>query len=104
MILSAAAEEGGTLVSDGAKLSSRKRGMLNSALVTRKGVIFLQMTDGTGKTKDGEFLRDDYSAAIEKAGPISTVCQLCSHLPGCQLYVPYAHASLMPHAAPCYVR
>ena len=36
-ILTAAAKEGGTLVSDGAKLSSRKRGMLNSALVTWKG-------------------------------------------------------------------
>ena len=36
-ILTAAAKEGGTLVSDGAKLSTRKRGMLNSALVTPKG-------------------------------------------------------------------
>jgi hypothetical protein len=37
------------------------------------GVIFLQQTDGTGKTKNGEFLRDDYIQAIEKAGPISEV-------------------------------
>ncbi|KAL1504539.1 hypothetical protein AB1Y20_010941 [Prymnesium parvum] len=72
-ILTQAIKEGGTLVSDGAKLSSRKRGMLNSVLVTWKGVIFLQQTDGTGKTKDGEFLRDDYISAIEKAGPISIV-------------------------------
>eukprot|EP00966_Prymnesium_polylepis_P096834 2243536-Prymnesium_polylepis.1 len=40
-ILTAAAKEGGTLVSDGAKLSSRKRGMLNSALVTHKGGLSL---------------------------------------------------------------
>ena len=38
-ILTAAAKEGGTLVSDGAKLSSRKRGMLNTALVTHKGEL-----------------------------------------------------------------
>lgn len=84
-------------MSDGAKLSTRKRGMLNSALVTWKGVvhmplslhpapspipcvipstagvIFLQQTDGTGNTKDGEFLRDDYISAIEKAGPVTVV-------------------------------
>ena len=39
LILQAAAKEGGTLVSDGAKLSSRKRGMLNSAIVTWKGEL-----------------------------------------------------------------
>lgn len=60
-------------MSDGAKLSSRKRGMLNSALVTWKGVIFLQQTDGTGKTKDGEYLRDDYISAIKKAGPVTVI-------------------------------
>jgi hypothetical protein len=72
-ILKAAAEEGGTVVSDGAKLKSRKRGMLNTGLVTRHGVLFLQSTDATGKTKDGEFLRDDYISAIEKASPMIEV-------------------------------
>ena len=48
---------GGTLVSDGAKLTTRKRGMLNTSLVMTKGVLFLQSTDATGKTKNGEFLR-----------------------------------------------
>ena len=36
-VLESCAEEGGTLVSDGAKLKSHKRGMLNSVLVTRLG-------------------------------------------------------------------
>jgi hypothetical protein len=72
-ILAAAMEEGGTVVSDGAKLKSRKRGMLNTGLVTRAGVIMLQQTDATGKMKDGEFLRDDYVAAVEKAGPLTKV-------------------------------
>ena len=72
-ILMAATGEGATLVSDGAKLKSRKRGMLNSGLSTRKGTIFLQQTDATGKTKNAEFLRDDYSSAIKKAGPVSEI-------------------------------
>jgi hypothetical protein len=72
-VLSAAASEGGTLVSDGAKLSSRKRGMLNTGLETRLGSIFLQQTDATGKKKDGEFLCADYLSAIKKAGPLTTV-------------------------------
>ena len=45
-IFSASAEEGGTLVSDGAKLKSRKRGMLNSALVTRAGACAHYMSLG----------------------------------------------------------
>ena len=40
-----------TLVSDGAKLSTRKRGMLNSSMVAQPGMLFLQSTDATGKTK-----------------------------------------------------
>ena len=59
---------GGTLVNDGAKLSTRKRGMLNSSLVTAAGVNYLQSTDATGQTKNAEFLVKDYSTAIEKAG------------------------------------
>ena len=58
VVLAAAAAEGGTVVSDGAKLKSRKRGMLNTGLVTHAGVIFLQQSDATGKTKDGEFVGD----------------------------------------------
>ena len=72
-ILAAAREEGGTAVSDGAKLATRKRGMLNTALVTRFGVIFLQQTDGTGHVKDGEYLANDYGKALEKAGPYTIV-------------------------------
>lgn len=63
----------GTLVNDGAKISTRKRGMLNSALVAPAGVRFLQQTDATGKKKDGEFLKADYSSAIQKAGPWEVV-------------------------------
>ena len=37
------------------------------------GVSFLQQTDGTGKTKNAEFLRDDYISAIGKAGPLTEV-------------------------------
>ena len=36
-ILAAAVGEGATVVSDGAKLKSRKRGMLNTGLSARKG-------------------------------------------------------------------
>ena len=37
------------------------------------GTIFLQQTDATGKTKNAEFLRDDYIKAIEKAGPMTNI-------------------------------
>ena len=64
---------GGTMVSDGAKLTVVKKGMLNSALVTPVGVLFLQSTDATGKTKNATFLCQDYGTAIEKAGDFELV-------------------------------
>ena len=64
---------GATLVSDGAKLSTRKRGMLNSSMVTSAGVMFLQSTDATGQTKNARYLETDYTSAIEKAGPIEVI-------------------------------
>ena len=46
-------------------------------LVTRRcllaGVLFLQQTDATGKTKNAEFLSADYISAIEKAGDLIVV-------------------------------
>ena len=72
-ILKAAKAHGGTLVSDGAKLKGKRRGMLNSALASKDGVIFLQSTDATGKIKNGEFLSDDLSAACEAAGPFTVL-------------------------------
>jgi hypothetical protein len=96
--LAAAASEGGTVVSDGAKLKSRKRGMLNTGLVTHAGVIFLQQTDATGKTKDGEFLRDDYISAIEKAGPLATVSKVLQpHCAQSMTPIPLAAATPTPH-------
>ena len=65
--------ESGTVVSDGAKISTRKRGMLNSALVTVSGVLLLQSTDATGKTKDANYLTDDGVQALKKAGPWSII-------------------------------
>ena len=67
----------GTLVSDGAKIATRKRGMLNSSLVTQPGVLFLQQTDATGKTKNAQFLKDDACSAIEKAGPFEVTHVRC---------------------------
>ena len=36
-------------VSDGAKIKTRKLNMLNTAVVTAKGVLPVQQTDATGK-------------------------------------------------------
>ena len=48
---------GATLASDGAKLKSRKKNMLNSCLVSSSGISFLQSTDATGLVKDGPYLK-----------------------------------------------
>lgn len=72
-ILNNASETGGTLVADGAKLKSRKRAMLNSALVVPKGVHFCQQTDSTGDSKTGEYQEIDLSSAIESVGPFFEV-------------------------------
>lgn len=72
-LLKTAAETGGTLVADGAKLKCRKRAMLNTALIVTKGVHFVQQTDTTGDSKTGEYQELDLSSAIESCGEYSEV-------------------------------
>ena len=70
-VLDGAAETGGTLVSDGAKLSTRKRGMINTALQLPKGLSYVQQTDATGQVKNAAFLAKDLGCALEKCGDIT---------------------------------
>jgi hypothetical protein len=71
--LEGAEETGGTIVSDGAKLSARKRGMLNTSLALPKGLLYIQQTDATGHRKDARFLAADLGCALEKCGRIEQV-------------------------------
>jgi len=64
---------GGTLASDGVKVSTRRASMLNTSLVTPKGVLPVQSTDATGKKKDGNFLSKDLAAGIEKLGFVTDI-------------------------------
>ena len=66
-----AEKTGGTVVSDGCKLSARKRGMLNTSIALPDGLEFLQQTDATGRKKDARFLSTDLSRALEKCGKIT---------------------------------
>ena len=66
-----AEETGATVVSDGAKLSTRKRAMLNTSLALPDGLEFLQQTDATGRRKDARFLADDQSKALERCGTVT---------------------------------
>ena len=75
-VLAGAEETGGTVASDGAKLSARKRGMLNTSLALPRGIEFIQQTDATGHRKDARFLADDLSRALEKCGTVSQVSVL----------------------------
>ena len=74
VVLNGAEETGGTLVSDGAKLSTRKRGMINSSLALPMGLHYVQQTDATGQRKDAVFLKNDLSRALEKCGNVSQAC------------------------------
>ena len=57
---------GGTLVHDGAK--HYKRNILNAALMTHKGPLFVQATDASGVFKSSEVLADDVIRACSAIG------------------------------------
>ena len=59
-------EIGGTLVHDGAK--HHKRNVLNAALMTHKGPLFVQATDASGVYKNAEYLADDVMRACSTIG------------------------------------
>ena len=59
-------EIGGTLVHDGAK--HHKRNVLNAALMTHKGPLFVQATDASGVYKNAEYLADDVMRACSTLG------------------------------------
>ena len=60
------ADVGGTLVHDGAK--HHKRNILNAALMTHKGALFVQATDASGVYKNSEYLADDVMRACSAIG------------------------------------
>ena len=60
------ADVGGTLVHDGAK--HHKRNVLNAALMTHKGALFVQATDASGVYKNSEYLADDVMRACGAIG------------------------------------
>jgi hypothetical protein len=96
-VWSRAEETGATVVSDGAKLSTRKRAMLNTSLALPDGLEFLQQTDATGRRKDARFLADDQSKALEACGTITQV--IASPALGLSLK-PAQHPSSPQHPSP----
>ena len=65
-LLHGVSDVGGTLMHDGAK--HRKRNVLNAALMTHKGPLFVQATDASGVYKSSEYLADDVIRACSSIG------------------------------------
>ena len=65
-LLHGVSDIGGTLMHDGAK--HRKRNVLNAALMTQKGPLFVQATDASGVYKSSEYLADDVIRACSSIG------------------------------------